>query len=144
MRLSLSLIILAIAAAPSFAQSVPSYDANTRCKSISGDSAQLQKNCLDMEDRAKTVVRHADVPSDIMSHCTKINGANGTYSWLQACITAEQAVKDAAGTPTRSDLSYDPENEARKARLRAAGGNRDAAVVDLCPPPHKMTRDGCQ
>jgi hypothetical protein len=143
MRLSLSLIILAIAAAPSFAQSVPSYDANTRCKSISGDSAQLQKNCLDMEDRAKTVVRHADVPSDIMSHCTKINGANGTYSWLQACITAEQAVKDAAGTPTRSDLSYDPENEARKARLRAAGGNRDAAV-DLCPPPHKMTRDGCQ
>ena len=144
MRLSLALFILFVAGAPAFAQSVPTYDTNIYCKNASGDSAQLRKNCQDMEDRAKTAVKHADVPPDIMQRCSKINGKNGNYAWLQACITAEETVRDLSATPTRTDLSYDPGNEARKARLRAASGNRDAAAVDICPPPRKMTRDGCQ
>lgn len=143
MRLSLPVMLLLLAASPSLAQSLPSYDTNGYCKHASGDSAQLQKNCHDMEDRAKTAVRHGDVPSDIMQRCSKINGKNGNYGWLQACITAEEMVKDAGSVaPTRTDLSYDPADEARKARLHA--GNRDAAAVDLCPAPHKITRDGCQ
>jgi len=145
MRLTLALFVLIIAADPGFAQSVPNYDTTAYCKSASGDSTQLRKNCQDMEDRAKTAVKHAEVPSDIMQRCNKINGKNGNYAWLQACITAEETVKDAgAATPTRTDLSYDPWNEARKAKMRAASGNSDAAAVDVCPPPHKMTRDGCQ
>ena len=143
MRPTLPLLLLLVAGGPSFAQSVPTYDTNSYCKHASGDSAQLQQNCQDMENRAKTAVRHADVPSDIMQRCSKINGKNGNYSWLQACITAEQMVQDAGrAAPTRTDLSYDPADEARKARLHA--GNHDAAAVDLCPPPHKLTRDGCQ
>jgi hypothetical protein len=145
MRLSLALFILFVAGGTSFAQTVPSYDTNAYCKSASGDSTQLRKNCHDIEERAKTTVKHADVPSDIMQRCSKINGKNGNYAWLQACITAEETVKDAgSATPTRTDLAYDPWNEARKAQLRAQAGNRDAAAVDICPPPHKMTRDGCQ
>ena len=78
-----------------------------------------------------------------MQRCSKINGKNGNYAWLQVCITAEETVKDAgAATPTRTDLSYDSGNEARKARLHAS--NRDAAAVDICPPPHRMMCDGCQ
>ena len=144
MRLSLALFILFVAGTPAFAQSVPNYDTKGYCKNASGDSTQLQKNCQDMEDRAKTAVKHADVPSDIMQRCSKINGKNGNYAWLQACITAEETVRDLGATPTRTDLSYDPWNEARKAQLRAASGNRDAAAVDICPPPRRMTRDGCQ
>ena len=143
MRLTLPLMVLLVAGGPVLAQNVPSYDTNAYCKSASGDSTQLQKNCQDMENRAKTAVRHADVPSDIMQRCSKINGKNGNYAWLQACITAEETVQDAGGAaPTRTDLSYDPADEARKARLHAR--NRDAAAVDLCPAPHKLTRDGCQ
>ena len=144
MRLSLALFILFVAGAPAFAQSVPTYDTGKYCKSASGDSSQLQKNCIDMEERARTAVKHADVPSDIMQRCSKINGTNGNYAWLQACITAEETVRDLSATPTRTDLAYDPANEARKARLRAASGNRDAGAVDICPPPRRMTRDGCQ
>jgi len=28
--------------------------------------------------------------------------------------------------------------------MRAEAGNRDAAAIDICPPPHRMTRNGCQ
>jgi hypothetical protein len=41
-------------------------------------------------------------------------------------------------------VAYDPGDEARKARMRATKSEGDAAAVDLCPPPHRLTRDGCQ
>ena len=33
---------------------------------------------------------------------------------------------------------------AEEAHKRAALPNRDPGAVNLCPPPHRMTRDGCQ
>src|SRR5436853_7188548 len=114
MRLALAVFVLIVAADPGFAQSVRNYDTTAYCKSASGDSTQLRKNCQDMEDRAKTAVKHADVPSDIMQRCSKINGKNGNYAWLQACITAEETVKDAGGaTPTRTDMSHETGKQAR-------------------------------
>jgi hypothetical protein len=45
---------------------------------------------------------------------------------------------------TNGTVAYDPGDEARKARMRATRNERDVAAVDLCPPPYRLTRDGCQ
>jgi hypothetical protein len=143
MRLSLMLIVSAFAASPGFGQGMPGYDTNTHCRRLAGDSYSLEKTCRDVEEHARDAVRHADVPSDIWRHCTRVVGRSSSYSLLQTCIGVEESAKASLG-PTRSDQPYDPGEERRKTRLRTENGYHDPVSVDLCPPPHRMTRDGCQ
>jgi hypothetical protein len=65
---------------------------------------------------------------------------------------------DAAGRTTSLDCSlakalgidcfktFEEENRASKAKdeERAHRVYRDPGAINICPPPHKMTRDGCQ
>jgi hypothetical protein len=83
----------------------------------------------------------ADAAKKAIEYCTKIAPS---FSAHASCMRMQKETYDKMSPSyTNGTVAYDPGDEARKARLRAGSGNRDAAV-DLCPPPHKMTRDGCQ
>ena len=83
-----------------------------------------------------------DAAKKAIEYCTKIAPS---FSAHASCMRMQKETYDKMSPSyTNGTVAYDPGDEARKARLRAQSNNRDAAVVDLCPPPHKMTRDGCQ
>jgi hypothetical protein len=65
---------------------------------------------------------------------------------MQAWCLKNQAkgYRDLVSFYDNSFVQYDPAEEERKARLHAKTGYRDPGSVDLCPPPHRMTQDGCQ
>jgi hypothetical protein len=89
---------------------------------------------------AQTRFRRTRQKSDRILH--QIAPSFSAHTKLHA--DAEETYDKMSPSYTNGTVAYDPGDEARKARLRAQSNNRDAAVVDLCPPPHKMTRDGCQ
>ena len=84
----------------------------------------------------------ADAAKKAIEYCTKIAPS---FSAHASCMRMQKETYDKMSPGyTNGTVAYDPGEEARKARMRAESANRDAAAVDLCPPPHKMTRDGCQ
>jgi hypothetical protein len=83
-----------------------------------------------------------DAAKKAIEYCTKIAPS---FSAHASCMKMQKETYDKMSPSyTNGTVAYDPGDEARKARMRAGSSNRDASVVDLCPPPHKMTRDGCQ
>lgn len=77
------------------------------------------------------------VPSyDTNGRCNHLAGDRAA---LRTCVTAAETVRGAAAGSRRTDLLDDLFEEARKARLRAG----DDVAVGLCPPLHRMTRNGC-
>jgi hypothetical protein len=84
----------------------------------------------------------ADAAKKAIEYCTKIAPS---FSAHASCMKMQKETYDKMSSSyTNGTVAYDPGNEARKARMRATRNERDAAAVDLCPPPHRMTRDGCQ
>ena len=84
----------------------------------------------------------ADAAKKAIEYCTKIAPS---FSAHASCMKMQKETYDKMSPSyTNGTVAYDPGNEARKARMRATRNERDAAAVDLCPPPHRMTRDGCQ
>jgi hypothetical protein len=78
-------------------------------------------------------------------------GCNKPIAQLRAADVERCAhLSDALGNlpPTADELAavkaQQDEDEARKSAARAAHHYADPGAVSLCPPPHHMTRDGCQ
>src|SRR5260370_20449743 len=77
-----------------------------------------------------------------IEYCTKIAPP---FSAHASCMRMQKETYDKMSPGyTNGTVAYDPGDEARKARMRATKSEGDAAAVDLCPPPHRLTRDGCQ
>jgi hypothetical protein len=84
----------------------------------------------------------ADAAKKAIEYCTKIAPS---FSAHASCMRMQKETYDKMSPSyTNGAVAYDPGDEARKARMRATRNERDAAAVDLCPPPHRLTRDGCQ
>jgi hypothetical protein len=63
-----------------------------------------------------------------------------------ACMRIVREAFDQLRSPYDNTVqSYDPADEARKARRHIETGYRDPAAVDLCPPPRRMSAEnGCK
>jgi len=84
----------------------------------------------------------ADAAKKAIEYCTKIAPS---FSAHASCMRMQKETYDKMSPGyTNGTVAYDPGDEARKARMRATKSEGDAAAVDLCPPPHRLTRDGCQ
>jgi len=82
-----------------------------------------------------------DEAAQAAQRCAKQGGA---YIVQTTCM---QAAKDEYANAHQSyqngSVPYDPAREASKTAARDA--YKDPSLVDLCPPPRKMTeRDGCR
>jgi len=83
----------------------------------------------------------SDVAAQAAQRCAKLGAS---YIVQTTCM---QAAKDEYANAHQSyqngSVPYDPAREASKTAARDA--YKDPSLVDLCPPPRKMTeRDGCR
>ena len=88
----------------------------------------------------------ADAAKKATEYCVKIAPSLTSQS---SCLKMQQETYDKLNDMLNpgyrnGSVAYDPGDEARKGRLRGQRVEHDTAVIDLCPAPHKMTRDGCQ
>ena len=83
------------------------------------------------------------MPSDVAASARERCGKLSPWLSLQVgCMRNEKEGYDRVGDPARQSelVHYDRTEEQRKAALP----HHDPSAVTLCPPPHRMTRDGCQ
>jgi hypothetical protein len=83
------------------------------------------------------------IPSDVAASARERCGKLTPWLNLQAgCMRNEKEGYDKMGFPAHQGeaVQYDRSAEERKAALP----HHDPSAVSLCPPPYRLTRDGCR
>jgi len=96
-----------------------------------------------LEEGARKLIRYcadtpaAQMPRSMLQDCEDFDGmrAGRVPQWLVDATDRLLEQRRALSSSTRDHHNDDT--------TRAKGGFHDPGAIDLCPPPHKMTRDGC-
>ena len=83
--------------------------------------------------------------------CSDVPSGQLSANELQDCLTPPQPEPPQDYPPRHPSVVYDDDGQIEvrwfsraEAERRAARPHNDPGAVPLCPPPHRMTRDGCQ
>jgi hypothetical protein len=86
-----------IPALDAFAQSMPNFDTDSRCRNVASGSSYLEGACRDNEEVAKDWMKRMKILPEIWQYCTKLVGSGHSYALMKDCIQSEESDRKSLG-----------------------------------------------
>jgi len=86
-----------IPALDAFAQSMPNFDTDSRCRNVASGSSYLEGACRDNEEAAKDWMKRTKILPEIWQYCTKLVGSGHSYALMKDCIQSEESDRKSLG-----------------------------------------------